>query len=62
MEQGEEVEVRRGDHPVAKLVPIERTGKKTRPKVGTVTSPRIEYSEDAFAPLSDEEMTRWGLA
>jgi prevent-host-death family protein len=58
VEQGEEVEVRRGDHPVARLVPI----KKTRPKVGTVTSPRIEYSEDAFAPLSEEEMTRWGLA
>jgi prevent-host-death family protein len=62
VEQGEEVEVRRGDHPVAKLVPIEGTGKKTRPKVGTITSPRIEYSEDAFAPLSDEEISRWGLA
>jgi prevent-host-death family protein len=62
VEQGEEVEVRRGDHPVARLVPIEGAIKKTRPKVGTVTSPRIEYSEDAFAPLSKEEMTRWGLA
>jgi prevent-host-death family protein len=62
VEQGEEVEVRRGDHPVARLVPIEGAIKKTRPKVGTVTSPRIEYSEDAFAPLSEEEMTRWGLA
>ncbi len=61
VEQGEEVEVRRGDRPVAKLVPIKGTGKKIRPKVGTITSPRIEYSEDAFTPLSEEEMTRWGL-
>ena len=59
VEQGEEVEVRRGDRPVAKLVPIKGTGKKIRPKVGTITSPRIEYSEDAFTPLSEEEMTRW---
>ena len=62
VEQGEEVEVRRGDHPVAKLVPIEVRGKKSRPKVGTITSPRIKYSEDAFTPLSEEELNRWGLA
>jgi len=60
-EKGEEVEVRRGDRPVAKLVPIEGITKKARPKVGTITSPRIECSEDAFAPLSEEEMARSGL-
>ena len=62
VEQGQEVELRRGDRPVAKLVPIGRISKRNRPKVGTVTSARIEYSADAFAHLSEEEMTRWGLA
>jgi prevent-host-death family protein len=61
VEQGEEVVVRRGDRPVARLVPIGKTRRKNRPKVGTVTSPRIECSDDAFAPLTDEEMSRWGL-
>ena len=62
VEQGEEVEVRRGDRPVAKLVPIGRARRKTRPKVGTITSARIRCSEDAFAPLTDEELAKWGLA
>jgi len=61
VEKGEEIEVRRGDRPVAKLVPFDGAKSKTRPKVGTITSSPIRYSEDAFAPLTDEEMIRWGF-
>ena len=62
VEQGEEVEVRRGDRPVAKLVPIGERPRKTRPEVGTVTSARIRCSEDAFVPLTDEELAKRGPA
>ncbi len=61
VEQGEEIQIRRGAIPVAKLVPIKQTSKPARPKVGTVTSPRIDYKDDAFAALSDEEMRKWGF-
>jgi prevent-host-death family protein len=61
VEQGEEIEVRRGDQPIARLVPVDAAKAKTRPKVGTITSSPIQYSEDAFAPLTDEEMDRWGF-
>ena len=61
VERGEEVVVRRGDRPVARLVPFGKTRKPKRPKVGTLTSARIDYSDDAFAPLSEEEMSRLGL-
>ena len=61
VERGEEVVVRRGDRPVARLVPFGKARKHKRPKVGTLTSARIAYPDDAFAPLSEEEVTRWGL-
>jgi len=62
VEQGEEVVVKRGYRPVAKLIPIGKTRRKSRPKVGTITSARIACSDDAFAPLTDAEMSRWGMA
>jgi hypothetical protein len=33
----------------------------TRPKVGTITSPPIACSKDAFAPLTEDELRDWGI-
>jgi prevent-host-death family protein len=57
---GEEVTVCRGKQPVAKIVPAD-SALMTRPKVGVPTSPRFAIPEDAFAPLTDNELKDWGL-
>jgi prevent-host-death family protein len=60
--QGEEVVVYRGDRPVVKIVPYrEDTPKRERVRVGTVTSEPVVHAEDAFAPLSGEELEEWGI-
>ena len=58
--KGETVVVTNGSTPVAKLTAIEPT-ETTRPPVGTVTSGPVTYAQDAFAPLTDEELKEWGL-
>lgn len=58
---GEEVVIKRGDQPVARIVPYGGGEKKNRPRVGECTSPPIEISEHAFSPLTDEEMKEWGI-
>ena len=60
---GEEVVILRGSVPVARLVPYLPEGETfpKRPKAGTLTSEPVEYSPDAFAPLSDSELADWGL-
>lgn len=60
--EGEEILICRGAVPVARLVPVDRsTRQPSRPAVGTVTSGPLSWAPDAFAPLSDEELTGWGL-
>lgn len=59
--QGEEFVICRGEVPVARLVPVGSIRVAGRPKVGTLTSEAVECSEDAFAPLSDEELRDWGF-
>lgn len=61
VERGEEIQILRGEVPVAKLVPLKKSPQYTRPKVGTFTSPRIVCSEDAFEPLTEGEMIQWGM-
>jgi len=61
VERGEEIQIMRGEVPVAKLVPLKKGTHYSRPKVGTVTSPRIVYSEDAFEPLTEGEMSKWTI-
>ncbi len=61
VEAGEEVTIARGTRPVARLVPVKRTTRRTRPKVGTRTSAGVSWTRDAFAPLSDEELETWGV-
>jgi len=60
VEAGEEVVVCRGKLPVARIVPS-CPSRVARPKVGKATSQRFDISEDAFAPLGDEELKQWGL-
>jgi hypothetical protein len=33
-----------------------------RPKVGTITSRPVSYSDDAFKPLQNDDLADWGLA
>jgi antitoxin (DNA-binding transcriptional repressor) of toxin-antitoxin stability system len=59
--RGEEVVIVDQELPVARIVGCgAETGE--RPKVGTITSAPVHYSEDCFAPLSDAELKDWGLA
>jgi prevent-host-death family protein len=60
VESGEEVVVCRGKQPIAKIVPS-NSSRPSRPKVGQPTSPRLSLPEDAFAPLSADELKDWGL-
>jgi prevent-host-death family protein len=61
VEEGEEVLVCRGKHPVARLVPAFPV-KNQRPPDGTPTSEPFNCSKDAFDPLSDDELKVWGMA
>ncbi len=58
---GEDIVVCKGDLPVVRLVALSRMEEPGRPKVGTITSEPIIYTDDAFAPLTDEELNEWGL-
>jgi prevent-host-death family protein len=60
-EAGEEIVIRRGARAVARLVPLGRTARASRPKVGTVTSPPIRATRGVFEPLSDDDLKEWGL-
>ncbi len=59
---GGEIQILRGEIPVAKLLPLDDATKPTRPKTGTITSAPIKCAKDALAPLSEQEMKAWGLA
>ncbi|MBN2444926.1 MAG: type II toxin-antitoxin system Phd/YefM family antitoxin [Spirochaetales bacterium] len=61
VEAGEEIIIRRGEIPIAKLVPLSASRASERPKVGEITSEKVTYTEDAFEPLSNEEMEKWGF-
>jgi antitoxin (DNA-binding transcriptional repressor) of toxin-antitoxin stability system len=61
VEAGEEVEIRRGDIPVARLQAVRAKGRRTRPRVGTITSPAVTWTKDAFSPLDDAALKDWGL-
>ncbi len=55
---GKEVIIARGKEPVAQLVPIGKARKKR--ELGTMAG-QISYSADAFAPLTDQELTDLGF-
>lgn len=60
VQQGEEIVILNGRQPAGKLVAYDKP-KRTRPKVGTITSPDTWVADDAFKPLTDEELAEWGL-
>ena len=61
VEEGEEIIVCRGKHPVARLVPA-TTSLRHRPRVGEPTSEPFKIPADAFIPMSAEELKDWGIA
>ena len=61
VEAGEEIVIRRGARAVARLVPLGRAKRATRPKVGTITSPPIRARRGVFEALSDADLKEWGL-
>jgi antitoxin (DNA-binding transcriptional repressor) of toxin-antitoxin stability system len=61
VEAGEEVVIRRGNVPVARLSAVRTRGRRARPKVGAVTSAPVRWSSDAFAPLREDELKEWGV-
>jgi prevent-host-death family protein len=63
VERGQEIEICRGATPVARLGPIRKAKSRvlTRPRTGTVTSVGVTYQADAFEPLDQAALERWGL-
>ena len=60
VQAGETIVILNGSTPVAKLTAVDR-GVRRRPQVGTRTSAPVRYSDDAFRPLSDDDLREWGL-
>ena len=60
VQAGESVVILSGRAPVARLTAV-RPKKAARPPVGTVTSLEVRYAEDAFLPLTDDDLKVWGL-
>lgn len=58
---GEEVIVREGAHPVARIVPVPPSEKRQRPQVGEITSAPVRWNGGSFAPLDDAGMHSLGL-
>jgi len=56
--EGEEVVIAKGKEPVAKIVPI-ATGQKKRVPGGF--EGKVWAADDAFEPLTAEELRDWGL-
>jgi len=62
VEEGHEFVIARGRQPVARLVPLQQPTRRPRPKVGETLGEPFDVPDSAFAPLSDDELSRdWGL-
>ncbi len=60
VKEGETVIIAHGKTPVAKLVPFD-SAEKERPKVGEMLDQPMHIPDEAFAPLSSDELRIWGL-
>ena len=56
--RGEEVIIARGKKPVAKLVALSTRKKKRVP--GRLKG-KVWYTPDAFEPLTEKELSEWGI-
>ena len=61
VEGGEEIQILRGQHAVARLVPVSAKRRPGRPRTGTITSTAVTAAPDAFDPMDLAAMERWGL-
>ena len=62
VEGGEKIIICRGKEPAAMLLSAKKVQEKPRrPKVGTLTSEKVTYSNDCFEPLTDKELKEWGI-
>jgi len=59
--EGEQFTIARGKTPIALLTPLPAEVKKPRPKVGDIMGEPFDFPDDAFAPLTEEELKEWGL-
>ena len=61
VEAGAEVIIARGEKPIARLVRIADLPDRRRPKVGELRGAPFQIPDQAFAPLTDNELKEWGL-
>jgi len=61
VQQGETVIILNGTVPVGKLTGVDREVPSTRPRTGVVTSTPVACADDAFTPLSDDQLKEWGV-
>ena len=61
VEAGVEVIISRGEKPIARLVRIADSPVRRRPKVGELRGTPFPIPDEAFAPLTDDELKEWGL-
>jgi antitoxin (DNA-binding transcriptional repressor) of toxin-antitoxin stability system len=61
VEGGEEFVIARGKHPVARLVPLVRSVRATRPKVGEMMDEPFTIPTGAFAPFGGQVLKEFGL-
>jgi prevent-host-death family protein len=64
VEKGEEIVIARGDKPVAKIVPLAEPLPAAREKLPVATAfgcmkGQIWMADDAFDPLTEEELALW---
>ncbi|MBK8036690.1 MAG: type II toxin-antitoxin system Phd/YefM family antitoxin [Verrucomicrobiaceae bacterium] len=61
VEKGHEFMIARGQKVVAMLMPVKKPRGKPRPMAGEIKGKPFEFSLEALAPLSAEELKNWGL-
>ncbi len=61
VEAGGEVIIARDQKPIARLVSITTVPQQRRPKVGELRSDTSSIPDEAFAPLTPDELKEWGL-
>ena len=58
---GAEIIISRNDKPVARLVRLSEEAPRPLRRVGETRGPKFQIPDEAFAPLTDEELKEWGL-
>lgn len=59
---GEEVVLRSGSVAVARIIPLTAAAPCARPQVGQITSERVRWTPESFAPLDEEGMKELGFS